>query len=112
MCQLLALTGTTLELYHGGSCQESGPLRPQLLAQELRPEGFVAVAGYGDCGPGYIPLARSYAEGGYEPVDAFVSGECEALMREAGRQPSRDRAAVDEAAAVLILQRFLESLTA
>ena len=55
----------------------------QLLAQELRPEAFVAVAGYGDCGPGYIPLARSYAEGGYEPVDAFVSGECEALMRSA-----------------------------
>jgi len=55
----------------------------QLLAQQLRPDEFVAVAGYGDCGTGYIPLARSFAEGGYEPVDAFVSPECEALIREA-----------------------------
>lgn len=38
----------------------------QLAAQRLRPERFVCVAGYGDYGPGYIGLGRSYAEGGYE----------------------------------------------
>jgi hypothetical protein len=55
----------------------------QLFAQELCPEAFVAVAGYGDLGPGYITLARSFAEGGYEPTDSFVSGEAEGVMREA-----------------------------
>ena len=55
----------------------------QLHAQAARPDAFVAVAGYGDLGTGYITLASSFAEGGYEPVDAFVSGESEALMRAA-----------------------------
>ena len=48
----------------------------------------------------------------YETDERFTSVEAEALMREAGRQPSRERAAVDEAAAVLILERFLDKLTA
>ena len=55
----------------------------QLHAQASRPDAFVAVAGYGDLGTGYITLAGSFAEGGYEPVDAFVSGEAEAIMRAA-----------------------------
>ena len=55
----------------------------QLFAQGLWPEAFVAVAGYGDLGPGYITLARSFAEGGYEPTDSFVSGEAEQIMRDA-----------------------------
>ena len=55
----------------------------QLHAQAARPDAFVAVAGYGDLGTGYIVLASSFAEGGYEPVDAFVSGAAEALMRTA-----------------------------
>lgn len=55
----------------------------QLWAQSLRPGNFVAVASYGDCGTGYIPLAQSYEEGGYEPTDAFVSPESEAVMRAA-----------------------------
>jgi hypothetical protein len=41
----------------------------QLAAQKLRPESFVCVAAYGDYGPGYIGLAKSYAEGGYETSD-------------------------------------------
>ena len=41
--------------------------------------------------------------------EAFTSVEAEALLRESGVEPSRDRAAVDEAAAVLILRRFLDS---
>ena len=44
----------------------------------------------------------------HETDESYTSVEAEALMREAGQQPSRDRAAVDEAAAVLILKRFLE----
>ena len=43
------------------------------------------------------------------PVDErFTSVEAEAMLREAGRQPSRDRGQVDAAAAALILQRFLD----
>ena len=54
----------------------------QLHAQAARPDAFVAVAGYGDLGTGYITLERSFEEGGYEPVDAFVSGKSEKIMRE------------------------------
>jgi hypothetical protein len=28
----------------------------QLLAQKVRPDDFVLTAGYGECGPGYIPI--------------------------------------------------------
>jgi hypothetical protein len=34
----------------------------QLAAQQLRPDAFVLVAGYGECGPGYIPIERSWKE--------------------------------------------------
>jgi hypothetical protein len=34
----------------------------QLAAQELRPDEFVVVAGYGECGPGYIPIERAWKE--------------------------------------------------
>jgi len=34
----------------------------QLAAQEQRPESFVLVAGYGECGPGYIPIERAWKE--------------------------------------------------
>lgn len=55
----------------------------QLFAQSLRPRALVAAPSYGDCGPGYIPLARSYDEGGYEPRDAFCSVESEDILRRA-----------------------------
>ena len=55
----------------------------QLHAQAARPGAFMAVAGYGDLGPGYITLERSFAEGGYEPTDAFVSSASEAILRAA-----------------------------
>ena len=45
----------------------------------------------------------------YTVDERFTSVEAEGLLREAGRQPSRDKGSVDEAAAVLILRRFLES---
>ena len=42
----------------------------------------------------------------HEVDEAFTSQEAEGLLREAGLQPSRDRGAIDETAAVLILRRF------
>lgn len=44
----------------------------------------------------------------YTVDERFTSVEAEGMMREAGRQPSRERGAVDAAAAALILQRFLD----
>lgn len=38
----------------------------QLAAQQLRPGAFVAMAAYGDCGPGYIGTEIAYGQGGYE----------------------------------------------
>lgn len=38
----------------------------QLAAQKLRPDLFVAMAAYGDYGPGYIGTKESYPQGGYE----------------------------------------------
>jgi len=35
----------------------------QLAAQRVRPGGFVVVAGYGECGPGYIPTEAARGEG-------------------------------------------------
>lgn len=34
----------------------------QLLAQKLRPDSFVVVAGYGECAPGYVPTAKAVEE--------------------------------------------------
>jgi len=34
----------------------------QLAAQKARPDSFVVVAGYGECGPGYIPIERAWKE--------------------------------------------------
>jgi len=45
----------------------------------------------------------------YEMDEGFTSVEAEGLLRESGFQPSRDRAAVDEIAATMILQRYLSS---
>ena len=44
----------------------------------------------------------------YSVDERFTSVEAEGLLRDAGRQPSREKGAVDEVAAVLILQRFLD----
>ncbi|HLW68149.1 MAG TPA: hypothetical protein VKS79_22725 [Gemmataceae bacterium] len=34
----------------------------QLFAQKVRPDVFSMVAGYGECGPGYIPIERAWKE--------------------------------------------------
>ncbi len=62
--QILHLPGEPFVLY-------------QLAAQRLRPQSFVAVAGYGDGGMGYIGGNRIYTDrGGYEQTYTF-SGPCE-----------------------------------
>ena len=38
----------------------------QLAAMEMKPGKFVACAAYSDYGPGYIGMAVSYTQGGYE----------------------------------------------
>ena len=59
---------------------------------------------------GFIRALRRKSPIPVHAVDeAYTSAEAEALLRDAGLQPSRDRDAVDEVAAVLILRRFLES---
>jgi hypothetical protein len=54
----------------------------QLFAQQQRPGGFVCTASYGDGVTGYIPLAHSFEEGGYEPTQAYAAPESEKTMRE------------------------------
>ncbi len=52
----------------------------QLAAQNMQPRHFVCVAGYGDCGMGYIGGDRIYTDhGGYEQTYAFA-GPCEELF--------------------------------
>lgn len=60
----------------------------QLAAKAMRPDHRVAMAAYGDYGPGYIGTARAYSEGGYEtePRSSFVAPECEAVLMSAIRR--------------------------
>jgi len=52
----------------------------QLAAQKMRPDSFVCVAGYGDCGMGYIGGDRIFTDrGGYEQTYSFA-GPCEKLF--------------------------------
>ena len=55
----------------------------QLDAQKSVPKTFLATAAYGDGGPWYIPLERSFGEGGYEPSVAHVAENSEAPYRRA-----------------------------
>jgi hypothetical protein len=54
----------------------------QLAAQKMRPDAPVLMAAYGDYGPGYIGLAHSYSQGGYEtgPVSRVAPEVEEVLM--------------------------------
>ena len=53
----------------------------QLDAQASIPKTFLATAAYGDGGPWYIPLQRSFGEGGYEPSVALVAENSEPKYR-------------------------------
>jgi hypothetical protein len=55
----------------------------QLYAQAQRKDAFVCVAGYGDGGPGYIPTAKAYFEGGYETSVALTGPASESLLQAA-----------------------------
>ena len=93
-------------------------------AQERQAQGIIVGIPYtlqGETGDsaklarGFIrALRRALGDDGslaiYEMDERFTSVEAEGLLRESGVQPSRDRASVDETAAVLILQRFLTSI--
>jgi hypothetical protein len=59
----------------------------QLAAQSMRPDTPVVMAAYGDYGPGYIGLAHSYSQGGYEtgPVSR-VALEVEGVLMQAMRE--------------------------
>ncbi len=58
----------------------------QRFAQDAAPARFVAVAGYCDCGPGYICTDAAFPEGGYEPTAANVGLGSEALLKKAIRE--------------------------
>lgn len=58
----------------------------QLFAQRIKPNAFVAVAAYGDVGPGYICTERSFSEGGYEPTASRVAPHSEGLFKKAIRE--------------------------
>ena len=91
------------------------------MAEEREIEGFVVGLPYtlaGEVGiqakraQGFIRALRKRTSIPVYTVDeTFTTFEAEGLMREAGQQPSRNRGAVDSAAAVLILQRILEEST-
>jgi hypothetical protein len=53
----------------------------QLFAQSVCPDDFVAVAAYGELGPGYICTDNAFAEGGYEPTQSFVGPPSETLLK-------------------------------
>ena len=55
----------------------------QIYAQSLRPGRTVAVAGYGDGGPWYIPTKGEFPAGGYEIDFAFCAAETEDQLRAA-----------------------------
>ena len=67
----------------------------QLEAQSSRPDLLIATAAYGDGGPWYIPLKRSFAEGGYEPSVANVSPETEPAYLRAIRELLSDARPVE-----------------
>ena len=55
----------------------------QLYAQSLRPDDFVAVAAYGESGPGYICMDAALTDGGYEPTFSRVGPPSEFRLKEA-----------------------------
>jgi hypothetical protein len=63
----------------------------QLLAQKLRPDAFAVVAGYGECGPGYIPIERAWNEGDANLRDwCWVAPGSEARMTAAIKKALND----------------------
>ncbi len=59
----------------------------QLAAKEMRPDLNVAMAAYGDYGPGYIGTEIGYSQGGYEtsPRASKVDKSCEQVLMDGMR---------------------------
>lgn len=58
-----------------------------LYAQDLSPDNFVISLGYGECGPGYIPIERAWTESDQNLRDwAWVGPGSEEPMRRAIRE--------------------------
>ncbi len=74
--------GNVHMLYLPGECM----VDYQLFAQGVKPDDFVAVAAYGDLGPGYICTEKSFSEGGYEPGASRAGRKCEPVLKKAIRQ--------------------------
>jgi hypothetical protein len=64
----------------------------QLAAKQMRRDLFVAMAAYGDYGPGYIGTALAYEQGGYEtgPRVSNVAPGVEAVLLDGLRELLRD----------------------
>jgi hypothetical protein len=60
----------------------------QLAAKAMRPDLHVAVAAYGDYGPGYIGSTCAYEQGGYEvgPTSSNVAPQVEPVLIDAMKQ--------------------------
>lgn len=59
----------------------------QLAAQAMRPDRFVAMAAYGDYGPGYIGTEKAYTQGGYETgTPSRTAPSVEKVLMDALRQ--------------------------
>ncbi len=77
---------TTLQLLDfGPACALHMPgelfVEYQLAAQAMRKDKTVAMAAYGDCGPGYIGTRISYGQGGYETGEvSMVAPEVEGVL--------------------------------
>jgi len=59
----------------------------QLAAQRMNPDAFVAMAAYGDYGPGYIGTKIAYSQGGYETgIVSRVAPDVEGVLMDAMRE--------------------------
>jgi hypothetical protein len=58
----------------------------QLAAKAERPDLFVAVAAYSNCGPAYVCTAIAYEQGGYEAGASNVSPDTEGILMGAIRK--------------------------
>ena len=123
----LAVGDSSLGTAFPAGCLQRTKLRTDLqlvreAARQREAEGFVVGVPYlpsGEIGhqarmaKGFIQALKQALKKDlplpvYEVDEAFTSLEAEALLREAGLEPSRNKGAIDEAAAVLILLRFWE----
>jgi len=71
--------GPATVLHLPGECM----VEYQLYAQRVAGKRFLAVAAYGDLGPGYICTEKSFQEGGYEPSASRVAPRTERLLKRA-----------------------------